>query len=61
MKRIEDLINEGSSNIKLWKKIDEIKDELGADKLLDEICRSLSDDALEEALKFICKNYDIDW
>lgn len=61
MKRIEDLINEGSSNMKLWDKIDELKEELGADKLLDEICQSLSDDALEESLKFICKNYDIHW
>ena len=61
MKRIEDLINEGSSDMKLWDKIDELKEELGADKLLDEICQGLSDDALKEVLKFICKNYDIHW
>ena len=62
MKRIEDyLIIEGSSDMKLWDKIDELKEELGADKLLDEICQGLSDDALEKVLKFICKNYDIHW
>lgn len=61
MKRIEDLINEGSSKMKLWDKIDELKEALGADKLIDEIGQGLSDDALEEVLKYICKNYDIHW
>ena len=61
MKRIEDLINEGSSNMKLWDKIDELKEELGADKLIEELCRAISDDELEKTLKFIYKAYDINW
>lgn len=61
MKTINDIINEGSSNMKLWDKIDELKEELGADKVLDEICQGLSDDDLENVLKFVCKNYEIKW
>jgi len=61
MKTIKEIINEGSSNMKLWDKIDELKEELGADKVLDEICQGLSDDDLENVLKFVCKNYEIKW
>ena len=55
----EEKISEASSNSKLWDKIDELKEELGAEKLLEEFCHSMSDDELEQNLKWICKNYDI--
>ena len=61
MKTIKEIISEGSLNMKLWDKIDELKEELGADKVLDEICQGLSDDDLENVLKFVCKNYEIKW
>ena len=59
MKSIEDIINEGSSLMKLWDAIDEIKEVLGANKFLEELCRAMSDDELEKNLKFIAKNYEI--
>ena len=59
MKSIKDIVNEGSSNMKLWNAIDDIKDVLGADKFIDELCRAMSDDELEENLKFIAKNNKI--
>ena len=52
-------VNEGVSNMKLWETIDELKETLGADKLVDELCQSMSDDELEKNLKFICKNYEV--
>lgn len=58
MKTIQDIISEGISN-KLWDKIDEMKEVMGADKLLEELCRCLSDDELEKQLKYICKAYEI--
>ena len=59
MKSIQDIVNEGSSNMKLWDAVDKIKDELGADKFVDELCQAMSDDELEENLKFIARNYEI--
>lgn len=59
MKSIKDIVNEGSSNMKLWNAIDDIKDVLGADKFIDELCQAISDDDLEEKLKFIAKNNEI--
>ena len=59
MKSIQDIVNEGSSNMKLWDAVDKIKDELGADKFVDELCRAMSDDDLAEKLKFIARNYEI--
>ena len=59
MKSIKDIVNEGSSNMKLWDAIDDIKDVLGADKFIDELCQAMSDDDLEENLKFIAKNNEI--
>lgn len=61
MKSIQDIIKEGSSNMKLWDKLDELKEELGAEKLLEEICQGISDDEFENVLKYICKNYEIKW
>lgn len=60
MKSIHDIINEGSSNMKLWDAIDDIKDSLGADKFVDELCQAMSDDELEKIIKFIAKNYEIE-
>lgn len=59
MKSIQDIVNEGSSNMKLWDAVDKIKDELGADKFVDELCQAMSDDELEKNLKFIARNYEI--
>lgn len=59
MKSIHDIINEGSSNMKLWNAIDDIKDVLGADKFVDELCQAMSDDELEKIIKFIAKNYEV--
>lgn len=59
MKSIHDIINEGSSNMKLWDAIDDIKDVLGADKFVDELCQAMSDDELEKIIKFIAKNYEV--
>ena len=59
MKSIQDIVNEGSSNMKLWDAIDKIKDTLGSDKFIDELCQAMSDDELEKNLKFIAKNYEI--
>lgn len=59
MKSIEEIINEGNSDKKLWDAVDEIKEALGADKFLDELCRAMSDDDLKEYLQFIAKNYEI--
>ena len=59
MKSIQDIVNEGISNMKVWDAIDKIKDSLGADKFIDELCRTMSDNELEKKLKFIARNYEI--
>ena len=59
MKSITDIINEGNLDMKLWNAVDKIKDELGAEKFLNELCQGMSDDTLKDLLKFIAKNYEI--
>jgi len=59
MKSINDIIKEGVSNNKLWDKLDKLKEELGAEQLLNEICRCLSDKEFESVLKYICNNNNI--
>ena len=59
MKTINDIIKEGISNDKLWDKLDKLKKELGAEQLLDEICKGISDDEFGRVLKYICDNYNI--
>lgn len=59
MKSIEEIIKEGTSNMKLWDAIDEIKDSIGAEEFLEALCRAMSDDELEKNLKFIARNYEI--
>ena len=59
MKTIQDIVNEGSSNMKLWDQLDTLKEALGVDKLLDELCQAMSDDELEKNIKFIARNYEV--
>ena len=59
MKSIEEIINEGTSDMKPWDVIEEIKDTIGAEKFLEELCRAMSDDELKKNLKFIARNYEI--
>ena len=59
MKHIEDIINEGSSNQKLWDQLDTLKEELGAEKVLDELCKAMTDDQMKEYIEFIAQNYEI--
>lgn len=59
MKTIQEIINEGSSNMKLWDTIDACREELGDEEFINVLCQAMSDDELEEKLKFICRNYEI--
>ena len=62
MKNLKELlIKEGSSDMKLWDKIDELKEQIGSDQLVDDLCQAMSDDELKKNLQFICRNYDIKW
>jgi len=59
MKSIQEIIKEGTSDIKLWDALDKLKEALGAEKLIDELCKAMSDDDLKQCLKFIAKNNEI--
>lgn len=59
MKTIQEIINEGSSNMKLWDTIDACREALGDEEFINALCQAMSDDELEENLKFICRNYEI--
>lgn len=60
MKHLKDrLVREGSSDKKLWDAIDKLKEAVGADQLLDDLCQAMSDDELRDNLKFIIRNYDM--
>jgi len=52
-------INEGTSNMKLWDAIDDLKEILGPDEVIDQMCRAMSDDDLEDTLKFIIRMNDL--
>ena len=45
----------------LLKKVDFIKERISADTLLEELCRSLDSDELEDALSFVCRMYDMNY
>ena len=42
----------------LWEVIENLKDSLGAEQLLDALCMSLDSDTLEEHLRYIDRNYE---
>jgi hypothetical protein len=44
---------------KTWEKFEEIKELMGADSLLDEICRGLSKDELHDALEYVDRMHDL--
>ena len=44
----------------LLEKLDEMKDFLGADRMLDALAKSLSADVLEDHLRYINRCYEID-
>ena len=53
------LVNEGTSDMKLWNAIDKLKDIMGADDLVEALCRAMSDDELRENLKYIIRMHDL--
>ena len=42
----------------LWEVIENMKDCLGTEQLLDALCMSLDSDTLEEHLRYIDRNYE---
>ncbi len=60
MKHLKDrLVREGSSDMKLWDAIDKLKEIIGADELVEALCRAMSDDDLRDNLKFIIRTNDL--
>lgn len=52
-------VDEGTSDQKLWKAIDKLKEILGAEELVDQLCQAMSDDDLKDNLKFIVRMNDL--
>lgn len=52
-------VDEGTSDQKLWKAIDSLKEILGAEKFVDQLCQAMSDDDLKDTLKFIIRMNDL--
>jgi hypothetical protein len=52
-------VDEGISDQKLWKAIDKLKEILGAEELVDQICQAMSDDDLKDTLEFIIRMNDL--
>lgn len=43
-----------------WEKLENLTEQLGAEKVLDEVARALTTDKLNETLDFIARNWDVD-
>lgn len=43
----------------IWTSFDRLREELGAEELLDSLARAMGTDELEENLKYIARMYDI--
>lgn len=52
-------VNERLSSDQVWKAFEQMKDVMGAESLLDELAQALSTDQLEENLRFIDRNNDL--
>ena len=52
-------VNERLSSDQVWKAFEQMKDAMGAESLLDELAQALSADQLEENLRFIDRNNDL--
>ena len=52
-------VNEKLSSDQVWKAFEQMKDAMGAESLLDELAQALSTDQLEENLRFIDRNNDL--
>jgi len=52
-------VNERLSSDQVWKAFEQMKDAMGAESLLDELAQALSVDQLEENLRFIDRNNDL--
>lgn len=52
-------VNERLSSDQVWKAFEQMKDAMGAESLLDELAQALSTDQLEENLRFIDRNNDL--
>lgn len=52
-------VNERLSSDQIWKAFEQMKDAMGAESLLDELAQALSVDQLEENLRFIDRNNDL--
>ena len=52
-------VNERLSSDQIWKAFEQMKDAMGAESLLDELAQALSTDQLEENLRFIDRNNDL--
>lgn len=54
------VVNEGSGDSKVVKAYEQLKEILGAEKLLDDIFEALSEDVLKETFEHIAKMHDLD-
>lgn len=55
----ESQINEGMDKSELIEISDQMKEELGADELLEAIIRAMGVDELRDNLKYICRMYEL--
>ena len=65
MKNLKDairnnMVSEHMSQSKVWDILDEMKELLGADSLLDQLCQAMSTDDLEDNLRYIDRMNDLD-
>lgn len=56
----KNVVNEGSANSKVVKAYEQLKEILGAEKLLDDVFEALSEDTIKETLEHIIKMHDLD-